>query len=58
VSWLAAEEDLISVRPKAPEDRKVILSQGQEKMIQWLCLLILPGAALVSGIIVWTRRRR
>jgi ABC-type uncharacterized transport system involved in gliding motility auxiliary subunit len=58
VSWLASEEDLISVRPKAPEDRKVILSQGQEKMIQWLCLLVLPGAALVSGIVVWTRRRR
>ena len=58
VSWLAAEEDLISVRPKAPEDRKLILSQGQEQMIKWLCLLLLPGAALVSGIIVWTRRRR
>jgi ABC-type uncharacterized transport system involved in gliding motility auxiliary subunit len=58
VSWLAQEEDLISVRPKAPEDRKIILSQSQERIIQWLCLLILPGAVLVCGIIVWTRRRR
>ena len=29
VSWLAQEEDLISIRPKAPEDRKVIMSQSQ-----------------------------
>ncbi len=58
VSWLAQEEDLISVRPKAPEDRKVTLTQSQERMIQILCLLVLPGAVLVSGIIVWTRRRR
>jgi ABC-type uncharacterized transport system involved in gliding motility auxiliary subunit len=58
VSWLAKDEDLISVRPKAPEDRKVILTQSQERMIQLLCLLILPGAVLAIGIFVWTRRRR
>jgi len=58
VSWLAQEEDLISVRPKAPEDRKITLTQSQERLIQFLCLLILPGAVLVAGIIVWNRRRR
>jgi len=58
VSWLAREEDLISIRPKAPEDRKVIMSEGQQRMLQILVLIVLPGAVLVSGIIVWTRRRR
>jgi ABC-type uncharacterized transport system involved in gliding motility auxiliary subunit len=58
VSWLAAEEDLISIRPKAPEDRKVIMSESQQRMLQILVLIVLPGAVLVSGIIVWTRRRR
>jgi ABC-type uncharacterized transport system involved in gliding motility auxiliary subunit len=57
-SWLAQEEDLISIRPKAPEDRKVIMSQSQERMLQLLALVFLPGAVLVAGIIVWTRRRR
>jgi ABC-type uncharacterized transport system involved in gliding motility auxiliary subunit len=58
VSWLAQEEDLISIRPKAPEDRKMIMSAGQQRALEILVLIILPGAVLVSGIIVWTRRRR
>lgn len=58
VSWLAQEEDLISIRPKAPQDRKVIMSQSQERMLQLLALVFLPGAVLVAGIIVWSRRRR
>jgi ABC-type uncharacterized transport system involved in gliding motility auxiliary subunit len=58
VSWLAQEEDLISIRPKAPEDRKVVLSQRQQTMLQFLALAFIPGAVLLAGIIVWTRRRR
>jgi ABC-type uncharacterized transport system involved in gliding motility auxiliary subunit len=58
VSWLAQEEDLISIRPKAPEDRKVILSQQQQTMLMFLSLVFIPGAVLLAGIIVWTRRRR
>ncbi|MBZ5499023.1 MAG: GldG family protein [Acidobacteriia bacterium] len=58
VSWLAQDEDLISIRPKAPEDRKVIMSQSQQTTLQILVLALLPGAVLVAGIIVWTRRRK
>jgi ABC-type uncharacterized transport system involved in gliding motility auxiliary subunit len=58
VSWLAQEEDLISIRPKAQEDRKIMLSQSQERMLQMLVLVLLPGGVLMAGIIVWTRRRR
>ena len=58
VSWLGQEEDLISIRPKAPEDRRVILSQSQQSMLRLLTVFILPGVALVAGIAVWTRRRR
>jgi ABC-type uncharacterized transport system involved in gliding motility auxiliary subunit len=58
VGWLAQEEDLISIRAKAPEDRKVILSQSQQRMLQFLTLVFLPGAVLVAGIVVFTRRRR
>jgi ABC-type uncharacterized transport system involved in gliding motility auxiliary subunit len=58
VAWLAQEEDLISIRPKAPEDRKVIMSQSQARMLEIFTLVILPGIVLVCGIIVWTRRRR
>lgn len=58
VSWLAQDEDLISIRPKNPEDRRVILSQSQQSMLRLMVVFILPGIVLVAGIIVWTRRRR
>jgi ABC-type uncharacterized transport system involved in gliding motility auxiliary subunit len=58
VSWLASDEDLISIRPKAPEDRRVILSQSQQRRLLYLTVFILPGAVLVAGISVWQRRRR
>jgi ABC-type uncharacterized transport system involved in gliding motility auxiliary subunit len=58
VSWLSEDEDLISIRPKAPEDRRVILSQSQQSMLRLVTVFLLPGAVLVAGIVVWTRRRR
>ena len=58
VSWLAQEEDLISIRPKSPEDRRVLLSQSQQRMLLYLTVIVLPGSVLIAGITVWTRRRR
>ena len=58
VSWLAQEEDLISIRPKSPEDRRIALSQSQQSMLRLLTVFVLPACALVAGIAVWTRRRR
>jgi ABC-type uncharacterized transport system involved in gliding motility auxiliary subunit len=57
-NWLAQEEDLISIRPKAPEDRRIVLSQSQQRMLQFLTLVFIPGTVLVAGIVVFTRRRR
>jgi len=58
VSWLAQDDDLISIRPKDPEDRRIVLSQSQSSMIRWLALFILPGIALAVGIVVILNRRR
>lgn len=58
VSWLAQDEDLISIRPKSPEDRRIILSQSQQSMLRLVTVIVIPGIVLVAGIIVWTRRRR
>ncbi len=58
VSWLSQDEDLISIRPKAPEDRRVIMSQSQQSMLRLVTVFLLPGIVLVAGIVVWTRRRR
>ena len=58
VSWLAQDEDLISIRPRPLEDRRILLSQGQLVMLRFFVIFLLPGIALVLGIVVVTRRRR
>jgi ABC-type uncharacterized transport system involved in gliding motility auxiliary subunit len=58
VSWLAQDEDLISIRPRAPQDRRVDMSQSRFNLLRLLNLVLLPGAVLVAGIAVYIRRRR
>jgi ABC-type uncharacterized transport system involved in gliding motility auxiliary subunit len=58
VSWLAQDEDLISIRPKAPEDRRLVLSESQMSMLQLIAVFVLPGIALILGIVVVANRRR
>jgi ABC-type uncharacterized transport system involved in gliding motility auxiliary subunit len=59
VSWLAQDEDLISIRPKPVDDRRILLSQSQLAMLRLLAMFLLPGIVLVAGIIVvWNRRRK
>jgi ABC-type uncharacterized transport system involved in gliding motility auxiliary subunit len=59
VSWLAQDEDLISIRPKPVEDRRILLSQSQLAGVRLMTVFVLPGIALIAGIIViWNRRRK
>jgi ABC-type uncharacterized transport system involved in gliding motility auxiliary subunit len=58
VSWLAQDEDLISIRPKPPEDRRIVLSQSQMAMLRLFTVFVLPGIALFVGIVVFVNRRR
>ncbi len=57
VNWLASDEDLISIRPKNPEDRPITMSDSQMHGLQFGSLLLLPGAIIVAGVMVWMRRR-
>jgi ABC-type uncharacterized transport system involved in gliding motility auxiliary subunit len=58
VSWLAEEEDLISIRAKDPKQNPVMLTSGQSRLVLGLPLLALPGAVLICGIAVILQRRR
>jgi ABC-type uncharacterized transport system involved in gliding motility auxiliary subunit len=58
VSWLAEEEDLISIRAKDPRQNPVVLTAGQSNLVLGLPLLVLPGAVLMCGIVVIMQRRR
>jgi ABC-type uncharacterized transport system involved in gliding motility auxiliary subunit len=58
VSWLAEEEDQISIRPKDTRQTPVFLTSQQEQAVTWMSLVILPGVFLVAGIVAVARRRR
>ena len=58
VSWLAQDDDLISVRPKDPTDRRIVLSQSQLSLIRLFVVFLFPLIVLVSGIVVVVNRRR
>jgi gliding motility-associatede transport system auxiliary component len=58
VSWLAEQEDMISIRPKDTGQNPVILTAAQSNLVVWLPLVVLQGAVLVCGIMVVVRRRR
>jgi ABC-type uncharacterized transport system involved in gliding motility auxiliary subunit len=57
INWLAQQEDLIAIRPKDPEDRRVTLTADQERRIFYLTVLIVPGLVLLAGVQTWWRRR-
>ncbi len=58
VSWLAEDEDLISVRPKDSENRGVQMTSADSRTLFWVTMVVLPGAALGLGVLVWSRRRK
>jgi ABC-type uncharacterized transport system involved in gliding motility auxiliary subunit len=57
VNWLAQQEDLISIRPRDPEDRRIQLTSDQGERIFYLTVFIIPGLLFLNGIRVWWRRR-
>jgi len=57
INWLAQKENLISIRPKQPEDRRITLTADQQLRITWLSLLMIPAAVIGSGLFTWWRRR-
>ena len=57
VNWLAQQENMIAIRPRDPEDRRLTLTRDQQSRIFWLTVLIIPGLILLAGVQTWWRRR-
>jgi ABC-type uncharacterized transport system involved in gliding motility auxiliary subunit len=57
VNWLAQQENLISIRPRDAEDRRIQLTADQGSRIFYLAIFIIPGLLFLNGIRVWWRRR-
>lgn len=58
VSWLAEEEDLISIRSQEAKTSTLLLSNAQHRFNFYSSVIILPLAILTVGLTVWRRRRR
>ena len=58
VNWLAGDENLISIPPRATSDSSLTLSEGTQTAIIVGFLIILPLAFFASGSFIWWRRRR
>jgi ABC-type uncharacterized transport system involved in gliding motility auxiliary subunit len=57
VAWLAQDVDLISIRPKEPDDQRMFLTRNQQQNVAYLALVGLPGLFVVLGVVTWWRRR-
>ena len=57
VNWLAQQENLISIRPKDPDDRRLTMSAAAQRNITWLSWLGIPAIVFGLGIVSWARRR-
>ena len=44
VGWLSQQENLISIRPRDPEDRRLTMSAQAQRNVKWLALLVIPVA--------------
>jgi len=56
VGWLSQQENLISIRPREPSDRRITLTATQQAWISWTALLFIPAAVFGAGVVSWWRR--
>ncbi len=57
VNWLANEERLITIQPRAAKDGKITLSRRQLTAISVSFLVLLPLALIASAVWAWRRRK-
>ncbi len=56
VNYLAEEEDLISIRPKEVDDRRVTLTQADVATIFWLVVVAIPLLVIIAGVVFYIKR--
>jgi len=59
IDWAAGQENLINLTPKNPTQRMMLPPKSiTMNLILLGTVIVLPGLALLGGIIVWIQRRR
>ncbi|MHB8755283.1 MAG: GldG family protein [Candidatus Acidiferrales bacterium] len=57
INWLTQEGNLISIRPKETANRRVTLTEAQQRELSWFSMVFLPLFVILAGIYVWVKRR-
>ncbi|HEX6161802.1 MAG TPA: GldG family protein [Vicinamibacterales bacterium] len=57
LNWLSQQENLIAVRPRQPEDRRLTMTAEQENLVAILSIFIIPGLIFATGVYTWWQRR-
>ena len=56
-SWLAKEENLISIRPRTRKWSPITLTNTQANLTFLLGVIVFPGVVILIGLRVWWKRR-
>jgi len=57
VAWLAGEEDQVSIRPNEAAKGSMTMSILQGIFVWMICIIVMPGLAVVGALVTWRVRR-
>jgi ABC-type uncharacterized transport system involved in gliding motility auxiliary subunit len=57
IDWLGSDEDLISIRPKEQEDRRITMTRAQLTWVRSTSQFLLPLLIVGAWVSVWWKRR-
>jgi ABC-type uncharacterized transport system involved in gliding motility auxiliary subunit len=57
MNWLSSDEDLISIRPKDQDDRRITMTNAQMNWVRITTQFVFPLVVVLAGVTVWWRRR-
>jgi ABC-type uncharacterized transport system involved in gliding motility auxiliary subunit len=57
VNGLAQQENLIAIRPRQADDRRITLTAQRTTGIFWMSIFIVPAIVFGTGVYTWWRRR-
>jgi ABC-type uncharacterized transport system involved in gliding motility auxiliary subunit len=57
INWLSSDEDLISIRPKEAEDRRLNATQRQMNVFFYFDLIAIPLLIIAGGVSIFLKRR-
>jgi ABC-type uncharacterized transport system involved in gliding motility auxiliary subunit len=57
MNWLTSDTDLISIRPKEPEDRRLHVTGRAIQYMFVSSVILFPLVVILSGVSVWWKRR-